>query len=184
MHPLDLSRILSPAQLAGYLAFVLGVSAFLQRDDRRLKLLLSAECLVYVVHFGLLGNTSASVSAGVNCGRVLLSLRYRSRRLAMAFVALSLALGAAVVRAPTGWIPVAASCVGAWGLLTAQGIRMRLFALVSTFLWIVNNVLSGSIGGTALEALIAAASISTMVRMARGAATSASPRPAATPPAR
>ena len=46
----------SPAQLLGYLALVFGVSGFLQRDDRRLKLLLSAECFVLVGHFALLGD--------------------------------------------------------------------------------------------------------------------------------
>jgi hypothetical protein len=37
--------------------------------------------------------------------------------------------------------------------------------LASTALWLVNNVLSRSIGGTLLESLIAAASVSTILRM-------------------
>ena len=50
---------LSPAQLIGYVALVLGVSAFLQRDDRRMKLLIAVECFVYVAYFLLLGRPPA-----------------------------------------------------------------------------------------------------------------------------
>lgn len=168
MH-LDPSQLLSPAQLLGYLAFVLGVSAFLQRSDRRLKLLLASECVAYVVHFALLGNPTAAASSGVSTARALLSLRFRSRRLAVIVIATYLALGVTFARTPAGWIPVVGSCISTWGLFTAQGIRMRVLVLVSTFLWLVNNVLSGSVGGTLLEALVATASVTTIVRMVREA---------------
>jgi hypothetical protein len=165
MHQLALSQFISPAQLAGYAAFVLGVTAFLQRDDRRLKLFLVSECAAYVVHFALLGNLPAASSAGVSVARNLLSLRSRSKRLAVIFIGISLALGVALTKSPTGWLPVVGSCLGTWALFTMQGIRMRLLVLVSTFLWLANNILSGSIGGTLLEAFIAVASITTMVRI-------------------
>jgi hypothetical protein len=35
----------SPAQIVGYAALVLGVSAFLQKSDKRLKVLISCESL-------------------------------------------------------------------------------------------------------------------------------------------
>ncbi len=167
MHLPEASWLLSPAQLPGYLAFVLGVTAFLQRDDRRLKLFLASECAAYVAHFALLGNATAASSAGVSGARTLLSLRFRSRRLAVACMGVYLALGAALSRSPAGWLPVVGSCVATWGLFTQDGIRMRLLALVSTLLWLTNNVLSHSVGGTVLEAFIAAASVTTIVRMLR-----------------
>ena len=43
---------------------------------------------------------------------------------------------------------------------------MRLVLLTSTSLWLANNILSRSVGGTVLESIIAAASISTIARMA------------------
>ena len=49
----------SPAQYVGYAAFVLGVGSFLQKDDRRFKIFMAAECLAYIVHFALLGRSGA-----------------------------------------------------------------------------------------------------------------------------
>jgi hypothetical protein len=160
---------LSPAQLVGYLALVLGVAGFLQRDDRRLKLLVSAECFAYVVHFALLGVPSASSSALVSGVRTALSIRFRSAGLAAATVAVNVALAVAVSTHGAGWIPVAGSSLGAVAVFTMRGIPMRLVLLTSTACWLANNVLAGSIGGTVLESLIAAASLSTIVRMALAA---------------
>ncbi len=46
--------------------------------------------------------------------------------------------------------------------------------LVSTLLWLANNIITGSIGGTLLEVANAAINISTMIRMVRS---SPKPRP-------
>jgi hypothetical protein len=159
--------LLSPAQLLGYLALVLGVSGFLQRDDRRLKLLVAAECFVYVAHFALLGRPSASSSALVSGVRTALSAWFRSAWLAAASVGINVALAVALGTTGTGWIPVFGSSLGAIAVFTMQGIPMRIVLLTSTACWLANNVLSGSVGGTVLESLIAAASVSTIVRMTR-----------------
>jgi hypothetical protein len=162
-------NLLSPAQLLGYLALVLGVAAFLQRDDRRLRLLLVGECLVYLFHFLLLGNPPAAASVAVSATRNLLSLRWRAAWLALASVAANLALALAVGTHGRGWIPVVGSCLGGIAIFTLDGIPLRLLLLCSTALWLANNLLSGSVGGTILESLIATASISTIVRMALAA---------------
>ncbi len=167
MHLLDPSWLLAPAQLPGYLAFVLGVTAFLQRDDRRLKLYLVAEAAAYVVHFALLGNPTAASSASVSGVRTLLSVRFRSRRLAVAVMAAYLMLGAALSRTAAGWLPVVGSCLATWGMFTLAGIRMRILVLASTLLWLANDVLSGSVGGTVLEGFVATVSAYTIVRMVR-----------------
>jgi hypothetical protein len=160
---------LSPAQLLGYLALVLGVTGFLQRDDRRLKLLVSAECFVLVAHFALLGRPPAATSALVSGFRTGLSAWYRSAWLAAAAVAATVGLALAVGTTGTGWIPVFGSSVGGIALFTLRGIPMRLLVLLSTCCWLVNNVLAGSIGGTVLESLIATASVTTIARMAAAA---------------
>ncbi len=71
------------------------------------------------------------------------------------------------------------SCLGGIAIFTLDGIPLRLLLLCSTALWLVNNVLSGSVGGTILESLIATASVSTILRMT-GVLTPrrGSPRPA------
>lgn len=169
MFPSHFAQFFTPAQIAGYAAFLLGVAAFLQRDDRRLKILLAGESFSYLVHFVLLGNPPAASSAAVSGTRTLFSLRYRSKRLAVVFMSISIAFGAVLVNKATGWLPVLGTSFATWGLFTQHGIRMRLLVLVSTFLWLTNNIISGSIGGTVLEAFIAIASLSTIARMTFGA---------------
>lgn len=162
----------SPAQLFGYVAFVLGVGCFLQVDDRRFKWFMTGECLAYVVHFALLGNPTAVASSLISMVRSLLSLRTRSPWVAVVVVAANIGFGLAIATKPSDWLPLTASCLGTIALFTLQGIPMRLLMLCGTFLWIANNVIAGSIGGTALEVVIAAVNLVTIARMAREARTS------------
>lgn len=159
--------VFSPAQCVGYVAFVLGVAAFLQKSDRRLKFLNAGETLAYTMHFALLGNPAASISAFISTGRSLLAMRYRSAYLAFAIIALNVAIGAWVVTHWTGWLPILGSGLTTFAVFLLEGVRMRVVILGATLLWLVNNILSGSIGGTTLEAIIALANISTIARMVR-----------------
>ena len=160
---------LSPAQCVGYIAFVLGVGSFLQKDDRRFKLFMAGECLAYIVHFALLGNPTAVASSTVSLLRSLLALRTRSVWVALAIVAINVALGLSLARQPSDWLPLAASCLGTLALFLLSGVPMRLLMLCGTGLWIANNLIAGSIGGTALELVVAAVNTVTIVRMARAA---------------
>jgi uncharacterized membrane protein YeiH len=159
----------SPAQCVGYVAFVLGVGSFLQKDDRRFKLFMAGECLAYVVHFSLLGNPTAVASSTMSLLRSVLALRTRSRWVAVAIVAINLALGLSLATRASDWLPLMASCIGTLAFFLLQGIPMRLAMLCGTVLWIANNVISGSIGGIALEVVVAAVNIMTIRRMARDA---------------
>lgn len=159
-------HLLSPAQLVGYVTLVLGVVGFSQRDDRRLKLIVTCECAAYVLHFALLGRPPAAVSAAIAGARTLISIRFRSAWLAAACVAVNVALAAALGTHGTGWLVVVGSCLGAIAVLTMEGIPMRLVLLGATSLWLANNILSRSVGGTVLEALVATATLTTIGRMA------------------
>jgi hypothetical protein len=146
-----LVHLLSSAQLLGYLAFVFGVGCFLQTDDRRFKIFMALECLSYVLHFWLLGQPTAVASNLVSLGRSLASMRSRSPWVALFFVSLSLGLG---LWLNSGWaslLPIAASCIGTTALFLLNGLRMRLLMLLGTLLWVANNLIVGSIGGTLLE---------------------------------
>jgi hypothetical protein len=155
----------TPAQLFGYLAFALGVASFLQKNDRRFKWFMAGECLAYVVHFGLLGIPTAAASSGVSLARSLLSLYTRSAWVALGVVVVNLALGYGLATQWWNWLPLLASCIGTLALFLLHGIRMRVVMLGGTLLWIVNNVLSGSIGGTALELTILLVNCSTIWRL-------------------
>jgi hypothetical protein len=155
----------SVAQCLGYVAFVLGVAAFLQKDDRRLKLLIACESLVYAMHFALLGNPPAAASALVSSVRTVLSLRTRSLIVAAVIVGVNLAVGVLFARSGAGWLPVVASAAATVAVFVLQGIRLRFVLLGCTALWLVNNVICRSVGGVLLESTIAVASISTIIRL-------------------
>ena len=157
----------SLAQLLGYVAFVLGVGCFLQTDDRRFKLFMTGECIAYVAHFALLGNPTAVASSSLSMLRSLLSLYTRSKWVAVVIVAANVGFGLAIATKPSDWLPLTASCLGTIALFTLQGVPMRLLMLCGTALWIANNLIVGSIGGTALEVVVAGVNLTTIVRMIR-----------------
>jgi hypothetical protein len=157
----------SPAQCVGYVAFVLGVGGFLQRDDRRFKQFMAAECLAYIVHFTLLGNPTATASSAVSMLRSVLALRTRSRWVVAFVLALNLGLGLSLAHRASDWLPLTASCLGTLALFLLEGVQMRALMLCGTALWIANNLIAGSIGGTALEIAIGGVNLRTTWLMAR-----------------
>jgi hypothetical protein len=159
----------SPAQCAGYVAFVLGVASFLQKDDRRFKLFMAAECFAYIIHFALLGRPTAVASSTMSLLRSVLALHTRSKWVVLFIIAANLALGLSLATRPTDWLPLGASCIGTLALFLMEGVRMRVAMLCGTALWIVNNMIAGSVGGTALELVIAAVNVVTIRRMLRDA---------------
>ena len=166
----------SPAQCVGYVAFVLGVSSFLQTDDRRFKLFMTGECLAYIAHFALLGNPTAVASSVVSTIRSALALHTQSPWVAAAVVVANVSVGLMVAERLSDWLPLLASISGTLALFLLKGIPMRLLMLLGTTFWIANNIIVGSIGGTALELVVATVNIYTMIRM-RQRAKVAAPAP-------
>ena len=156
---------LSTAQLFGYAAFVLGVMSFAQSNDRRFKLFMTAECVAYVVHFSLLGVPAAAASSLVSMTRSLLSLYTRSLWVVTVIVSVNIMLGIGLAEAWWNWFPLLASTIGTLALFLMTGIRMRMVMLVGTLLWLANNVLCGSLGGTVLELVIALTNVRTIYKM-------------------
>jgi len=159
------ASIFSPAQCLGYVAFILGVAAFLQKSDRRLKVLIAGESLVYAVHFWLLGVLPASANALTTAVRTSLSLKVRAVWLSVLFVAIHLCVGVCFAKTPAGWLTVIGSCVSTVAVFQMRGLPMRLMMLFSTGCWLANNIISHSIGGAALESVIAIANAITILRI-------------------
>lgn len=158
---------LSLVQILGYGAFLLGVSAFLQREDRRLKLLNCAQGAVYAVHFVLLGSPALAGSAAV-CAMRSGTAAFVSRRwLVVPFVLLNLGVGFAVAKTATDWLPVAGFIIGTISVFLLKGIPLRAGMFASSAVVMVAAWFSGSIGGVALEACIAAANLITILRLRR-----------------
>ncbi|MTJ80891.1 MAG: YgjV family protein [Telmatospirillum sp.] len=160
-------QMLSPAQCFGYAAFALGVVAFLQRNDRRLKLLNASQCLVYTLHFMLLGNPPAAASSLVSGVRSLLALKTRSPWVAALILVIGIVVGWIFVDGGYGWLPVIASSVATVAVFLLSGIPLRLALLVGTLCWLANNLLCGSIGGSLLELTAAIVNGTTILRMVR-----------------
>jgi hypothetical protein len=97
--------------------------------------------------------------------RSSIALKFNSSWLAALFAAIFVAIGFGTAHTVLGWFPTVACCFGTLGIFILKGVRMRLAFLCATVLWIVNNVVSGSIGGTALECVIFVTNGSTIVRM-------------------
>ena len=154
-------------QIVGYVAFIVSAAAFLQKSDRSLKLLLFAQGIVYGAHFLLLGNLPAAASAALSGTRSLAAVKTRSIPVAIVFIALSLGIGFALAGRGFGWLVVIASIGGTLAMFLLSGIPLRLVLLGGTLLWLTNDILSRSIGGTALETMIAATNLWTIVRMVR-----------------
>jgi hypothetical protein len=158
------AQIFAPAQLVGYLALVLGISAFLQKKDQRLRLLNATQSLAYAVHFFLLGNAPATASAAVSSARSFTALRYRSPILAVLFVGIIVGLGAHYAHG-LGWLTIIASSISTLAMFLLTGVPLRIVLFTSTLMWLTNNYLCGSIGGTVLEFFIGAANLTTIFRM-------------------
>lgn len=157
----------SPAQIIGYVAFVLGVAAFLQKEDWKLKSLNACESLAYLAHFCLLWNPAAVVSSALASVRGFLSVKSKSTVLAVLFIVLNLGIGLWVMDRPLGILPILGSCAATWASFKMEGVPMRCVFLFATACWLTNNIASGSIGGTVLEAFIGVSNIVTTVRMYR-----------------
>jgi hypothetical protein len=173
---LSVDALLTPAQGFGYAAFVFGMLCFAQADDRRFKIYMALECAAYVVHFLLLQQHTAAGATAVSLARSIASLKLRTPAVGLFFIALSLGMGMWLQTGWVSWLPVAASCIGTAALFFLHGLRMRVLMLAGTLLWLANNLLVGSIGGSLLEACLAAANLLTITRLWRaGRADAASP---------
>jgi hypothetical protein len=158
--------LLSSAQIVGYLALALGITAFLQKSDHRLKFFNATQGLFYALHFLLLGNLPACSSSLLSSLRSFLALRFRSLPLGALILAANIGLGVRFANSRAGWLPVVATCIATIAIFTMSGIPFRCVLLASTLLWLANNILARSIGGTALELSNAVINITTMIRMA------------------
>ena len=155
----------SLAQCLGYVAFFLGVGAFLQRRDRRLKLLNCAQGAVYAVHFLMLGSLPLAGSALVCALRSGTAAFVMRRWLVIPFVVLNLGVGFAAAETATDWLPVLGFVIGTISVFLLEGIPLRIGMFLSSAVVMVAAWISGSIGGVALEASIAAANLVTILRL-------------------
>ncbi len=153
------------AQFFGVLAFLVGVFAFLQKQDSKYRYYMVGFCLLMGVHFILMGAMTGAISAAINGVRTYLSMKYNSRKMAVLFVALQLGLALPYVEHWFEYLPVIGSAVGTWALFTTYGLRLRSMILFNSCCWVTHNILIGSIGGSIVESTFIITNLVTIIRM-------------------
>ncbi|ELY3983789.1 YgjV family protein [Cronobacter muytjensii] len=139
------------AQGVGVIAFLIGITTFFNRDERRFKLQLALYSAVIGGHFFLMGATPAGMSAELNALRTVISLRTRSLWVMTLFIVLTLTLGLVKLNHVIELLPVIGTVASTWALFRCTGLTTRCVMWCSTACWVTHNFWIGSIGGTLIE---------------------------------
>ena len=161
------SELFSTAQMFGHAALLVSLVTFSRKRDTHFKGWLVGQNLLYAIHFFLMGNLAAMVGSTLSSTRTLLSLYTRSLVVIAILLTANVLLGFWVVKAVWNVIPLTATAIATVAMFRLHGLQLRCVMLLCTILWLINNVLTGSIGGTAMESMIAVMSCITIFRLRR-----------------
>ena len=147
------------AQIIGFIAFGLGILSFLQKKDRNLKILLATQAATLGLHFIMMGAYTGAASAFVASSRNILSLFARARKVTPGFYIAILGFGYYTYDSPIDIFPVTAGMISTTALFFLKGMTMRLGFVVSSGLWLIHNIVVGSIGPAFMEAFMMGAGV-------------------------
>lgn len=153
------------AQSVGLVAAGIGISAFVQKRDMRLRVFLTLYCAVIGLHFYLLGSPTAAMAAWLSGLRSLASTRTRNVWVMLLFLVIVWVLGIPKITAPIQWLTIIGTTTGTWALFRESGLRMRGLLLFGTVCWFTHNVVIGSLGGALIEGTFLLVNSHTMVRL-------------------
>ncbi|NDO79814.1 hypothetical protein CJP72_03200 [Citrobacter sp. NCU1] len=139
------------AQGVGVIAFLIGITTFFNRDERRFKLQLTVYSAIIGVHFFLMGATPAGMSAELNTVRTLISMYTRRLWVMAVFIVLTLVLGLAKLQHAMELLPIMGTLASTWALFRCKGLTVRCVMWCATACWVIHNFWLGSIGGTLIE---------------------------------
>ena len=130
------------AQLLGLLACAIGVTAFLQRQDRKLRLHLTLNGVLLTAHFMLLGATAAAINCLLCAIRTWVSGYHRT-----------LGLVLPQLEHPVQLLTLIGTTLSTYALFRLEGLLLRWCMLASSLCWVIHNLWAGSIGGILLEGM-------------------------------
>ncbi|TKI06946.1 YgjV family protein [Martelella alba] len=139
------------AQAVGGVAFLVGITMFFNRNDKRFKLQLALYSAVIGCHFFLMGAAAAGMAAELNALRTLIATRTRSMAVMFIFIFLTLVLGLSQVHHLVELLPIAGTVISTWALFRTRGLTTRCVMWCSTAGWVTHNIWLGSIGGSLIE---------------------------------
>ncbi len=155
------------AQLIGGIASLIGITAFLHKDDVKFRYQLVIYCQIMAVHFFLIGATVASIGSLINSLRFYVSIRSRSKVVMLIFMALLAGFMLPNVEMWYEVLPVVGSIIGTWALFSFQGIPMRALLMINSSCWLIHNIMSNSIGGSLIESAFILANGFSIYRLMR-----------------
>ncbi|MHA2938923.1 YgjV family protein [Vibrio sp. RC27] len=153
------------AQALGFVSYGLGMWAFYQKDDRRLKMIMCVFNLNHMIHYLLLGSTVSALASFISALRTGTSIYTSSKYIAIFFIIVTLSLGLYLTESWWQIWSVMGATIGTFTVFMLKGIAMRVGFLLASFCWLTNNILVGSIGGTLLEATLTAMNLFTIYRL-------------------
>lgn len=162
---MSFDNIFSLAQITGYAAFFIGLCAYSQKRDIRLKLLSVLENAVGIIHYFLMENPASAAIAFVSTLRSLTAMRCGNAYIAVFFVLCSILTGSYYATSWLAILPIAGASVMTLAIFLLKGEVMRYAIILGSLLWLANNIIIGSIGGTCQELVILVANSITIIRL-------------------
>lgn len=159
----------SLTQIIGYLAAVVGVFAFAQHDDMRMRGLLCLMGCIIVLHFVMLGAYAAAMAAGLAGSRAGLSMFSHFRRhrhiISIIYAVITIWMGASLYERFIDILPLFAALTGTYAFFYLDGIKMRLVLMCGTTFWLTHNLLALSYGPSVMEFLVLSSNVRTIYQM-------------------
>ncbi|MBB1465585.1 YgjV family protein [Vibrio sp. SG41-7] len=134
-------------QALGFVALGFNLMATSTVNDNRMRALICLSCLIFSIHFTLLGALVAGLNLFVNSFRALVSLKFKGLKVFGIFFVVQIVISIYFYSEPRDLLPAIASTISCYALFCAHGMRMRIAFLVCTLIWLVNAFVVGSYGG-------------------------------------
>lgn len=155
----------SVAQMFGYATFILSMITFSRKQDGHFRIWLTGQNLLYATHLYLMGNPAGTAGSLLSALRNVVSMRTRSVWAIASLLSINFLIGFYVVKSAWNILPLVATAIATVSMFRLQGLQLRLGMFCATLLWLMNNILTGSIGATIMEAMTAVISSITIFRL-------------------
>ncbi len=153
-------------QISGFLAMIIVLIAYFQKDDKSVKKLMLLSSLFWGTHFYLLGVYSGLAATIIWIVRLLLSMKYaRSFRAFLSIVIITLITGYFTFDGLLSLLPIMTSLTGAYSYFFLEKVKLRLAMMFNSSSWLVYHVYIGSLSGVVNEIFTQIILLATVYRM-------------------
>ena len=141
--------------LIGIMAFLVGLSGFLIKDYKKLRLTFGIGSLLWALHFFLLsGFTAATIQVAMGLRTWISILLHHKKHLVYGYILISTFVFLLLMffswQGPMSILPTLAA-INSTIAYTRSSLTMRLMFLISSLIWVLNAIVLGSIPGLIAE---------------------------------